>query len=172
MLRIGLISDTHNRLDPLLAEVFGDVSFIIHAGDICEPSILQALEGIAPVHAVRGNNDHHPGLMALPESRVIEVDSLRILVAHDAKDPRMSDWIRDSSPFLIVVGHSHKPSLGKDGGIYRVNPGSAGPKRFSNPRTAGTLVLCGPQAPEVQLWDLAANKPYPLKIQNRLRVQG
>jgi len=163
MIKVGLISDTHNKVDPLLKEVFKGVSFIIHAGDICKPDVLSELEKIAPVYAVRGNNDRDPSLSDLPESRVLEVDSLRILVAHDANDPRMGDWLSEVSPLIMVVGHSHKPGLTKEGAVYKVNPGSAGPRRFSFPRTASTLVLRGTQAPEVQLWDLAEDKPYPLK---------
>ena len=165
MIKVGLISDTHNQVDPLLREVFEGVSFIIHAGDICKKEVLEELEQIAPVYAVRGNNDHDDALLALPEFRVVDIDRIRILVAHDAKDPRMQGWIRDVSPFIIVVGHSHKPGVTKEQGVYVVNPGSAGPRRFSFPRTAGTLALIGKkQAPEIQLWDLAQNAPYPLQL--------
>jgi putative phosphoesterase len=160
MIKIGLISDTHNRVDPLLPRLFKHVSFIIHAGDICKPSVLRDLEAIAPVYAVRGNNDHDLALMDLPEFRIVEVNGIRILVTHDAKDPRMPEWFAETSPFLVVVGHTHRPGLSRDGAVYRVNPGSAGPRRFKLPRTAGILLLDGKQSPEIQFWDLAEDQPF------------
>ena len=160
MIKIGLVSDTHNKVDPLLSRLFQGVSFIIHAGDICKPSVLRELEAIAPVYAVRGNNDRDPALMQLPEFRIVDVNGIRILVAHDASDSRMAEWLLETSPFMVVVGHAHRPSLSKTGTVFKVNPGSAGPQRFKLPRTAGTLILDGKQSPEIQFWDLAEDQPY------------
>jgi uncharacterized protein len=166
-MRVGLVSDLHGRFDPLLPKVLRGVDRIVLAGDTVDETLLQRLREIAPLHAVRGNNDHSPGLLALPERLELEVAGVRILVAHDRKDRRLPAAIARSRPDVLVVGHSHQPLLTREGDLLVVNPGSAGPRRFRLPRTAGTMTLAHGRAPRVSLWDLDRDAPYPFRLSRR-----
>lgn len=138
--RIGLISDTHGLLRPEALAALRGCDHIVHAGDIGDPAILAALEAIAPVTAVRGNNDRGGWARSLPEVAGLRAGAARILVAHDA-----SPW-RDRPPpdvDVLVTGHSHQPRVARDAGLLRVNPGSAGPRRFSLPVSVGFLEVSG-----------------------------
>jgi putative phosphoesterase len=160
--RLGLVADLHARFDPLLPKVFAGVERILVAGDIVDESLLPRLAAIAPLEAVRGNNDTSPGLLRLPEFLLVERTGLRILVAHDRRDPRLPRELSRHAPHLLVVGHSHRPHLSREDALLVVNPGSAGPKRFSLPRTAGTVELSRGREPRVKLWDLERDGPYRL----------
>ena len=161
-MRAGLVSDLHGRFDPLLPKVLRGVECILLAGDTVDEALLGRLREIAPLHAVRGNNDHSPGLLALPEFLELDVAGVRILVAHDRKDRRLPAAIARSRPDVLVVGHSHQPLLAREGGMLIVNPGSAGPRRFRLPRTAGTMTLVRGRPPRIALWDLDRDAPYRL----------
>jgi putative phosphoesterase len=137
------------------------------AGDTVDEALLGRLQEIAPVHAVRGNNDHSPGLLALPELLDLELGGVKILVAHDRKDRRLPAAIARSRPEVLVVGHSHQPLLVQEGELLVVNPGSAGPRRFRLPRTAGTITIQKGRAPRVSLWDLDGDGPYSLDFSRR-----
>ena len=136
---IGIISDTHGLLreEALLALKGSDL--IIHAGDVGNPEIIQALKSLAPVFAVRGNVDTQPWAQALPETEVIEAGSATIYVLHDAHaldlDPAAAGF------HIVVSGHSHKPARTEHGGVLFLNPGSAGPRRFDLPVTIARLYL-------------------------------
>jgi uncharacterized protein len=112
---------------------------IIHCGDIGDAAVLEALRRLAPVRAVRGNNDKGAWAASLPDSDMVEAGSHKIYVLHDlaelACDPGTSDFT------AIISGHSHKPSVQRRGKVLFVNPGSAGPRRFSLPVTIATLAL-------------------------------
>lgn len=157
--RLGLVADLHGRFDPLLPAVLAGVERILVAGDTVDESLLARLEQIAPVLAVRGNNDHSPGLGRLPEFLVFEAAGHRLLVAHDARDRRLLRELRLARPDILVVGHSHVPLSRREGGLWTINPGSAGPRRFRLPRTAGTLSLAA--RPRLRLWDLERDAPFP-----------
>jgi putative phosphoesterase len=134
---VGLISDTHGLLRPEALDALAGSDHIIHAGDIGDPAILAALAAIAPLTAVRGNNDTGPWARKLPETRTVNIGGVRIHVIHDLAQLRAPPrGVR-----VVVSGHSHVPRiLGKDGVLY-VNPGSAGPRRFRLPVTAGKLLI-------------------------------
>ena len=155
------MADLHGRFDPLLPKVLAGVSRILVAGDVVDEALLARLAVIAPLEAVRGNNDTSPALLRLPEFLLVEAASLRLLVAHDRRDRRLPHELRRHEPDVLVVGHSHRPLVEREGSLLVVNPGSCGPKRFSLPRTAGTLTLTRGRAPKVELWDLEADRPYP-----------
>jgi putative phosphoesterase len=129
-----------------------------------DETLLDRLHAIAPLHAVRGNNDHSPGLLALPEFLDLELSGVKVLVAHDRKDRRLPAAIGRSHPHVLVVGHSHQPLLVREGDLLIVNPGSAGPRRFRLPRTAGTMTLAQGRAPRVALWDLDRDVRYALPL--------
>lgn len=136
---VGLISDTHGLLRAEALEALRGSHYIVHAGDIGDPAILEALSRLAPVTAVRGNNDTGPWARKLPESATLEAGRIPIYVLHDLKalglDPAAEGYA------AVVAGHSHKPARVRRGGVLYVNPGSAGPRRFTLPVSVGRLVI-------------------------------
>ena len=120
------------------------VDRIIHAGDIGDPAILAALKRIAPVAAVRGNNDRDPWAKSIPERRVLRIAGVRILLLHDVKELRGEPAPRGTQ--VVVAGHSHMPVMREEGGVLYVNPGSAGPRRFSLPVSIGFLDIAAGEA--------------------------
>jgi uncharacterized protein len=161
-MRIGLVSDLHGRFDPRLPKVLEGVERILLAGDIVEPGLMDRLRRIAPVDAVRGNNDQSPVFAALPEFLRLELAGIQVMLAHDRRDRRLPAEMARQAPDVLVVGHSHKPLVEQEGALLVVNPGSAGPKRFSLPRTAGTMQLVRGRAPRVSFWDLENDCAYRL----------
>jgi hypothetical protein len=161
-MRLGLVADLHGHFDPLLPRVLAGVDRILVAGDIGSDAVLGHLRGLAQVEAVRGNVDETPDLLGLPEFRVVAAHDRRILLAHNLHDRRLPVVLAQEKPDILLVGHSHRPLVSHRGDLLLVNPGSAGPKRFSLPRTAGVLRLDRGRPPEVTLWDLERDAPFPL----------
>ncbi|MCC8405409.1 metallophosphatase family protein [Paraburkholderia sp. MMS20-SJTN17] len=141
--RIGLISDTHNLVRPEAMRYLDGCDAIIHAGDICNTDVLDKLAKIAPLTAVRGNNDSGEWAASLPTHARLTVQQVTILVVHDIADLDCAP--RDEGVRVVVSGHSHKPSIAERDGVLYVNPGSAGPRRFKLPVCAGTLMVEGEQ---------------------------
>jgi len=146
--RLGLVADTHGLADPRLAELFAGCALVLHAGDVTGPAVLEALSAIAPVRAVRGNNDLGPFGESLPLVAHEELEGLSALVLHELWAPgRLSPAARTAfqrrRPDLVVFGHSHRPSVELVEGVLYVNPGSAGPRRFHLPRSAAVLEVEG-----------------------------
>ena len=139
MLRIGLISDTHNLLRPEVLDFLRGSDHILHGGDICGDAVLRALAELAPVTAVRGNNDRGAWAGALRERDVVELGGAKILVVHDIADLKRAPDA--SGAGTVVFGHSHKPLTEQRAGVLYVNPGSAGPRRFKLPIAAGELLV-------------------------------
>lgn len=144
MTRIGLISDTHNLVRPEALLHLQGCDAIIHAGDICEPAVLDALRQIAPVTAVRGNNDMGEWARAIPTHATLTVQQVKILVVHDQADLDVDP--RREGIKVVVTGHSHKPLIDERDGVLYANPGSAGPRRFKLPVSAGLLEVDGARA--------------------------
>lgn len=135
MIRIGLISDTHNLVRPEALDALRDCAHIIHAGDICRREVLDALASLAPLTVVRGNNDIGEEVASLHEHARIELGGATIHVVHDIADvPAQLDGVD-----VVVTGHSHKPVVAWRDGVLFVNPGSAGPRRFKLPITVALL---------------------------------
>jgi putative phosphoesterase len=136
---IGVISDTHGLLRPQAIQALEGVELIIHAGDIGDPKILRALEQIAPVHAVKGNTDRGDWARDLPTTQVVEVGVSLIYVLHELfcldLDPAAAE-IK-----AVIFGHSHRPHLEHKNGVLFLNPGSAGPRRFTLPVTLARLLV-------------------------------
>ncbi|MGK6308761.1 metallophosphoesterase family protein [Variovorax sp. DT-64] len=139
MYRIGLISDTHGLLRPEALAFLRGCEHIVHGGDIGDPRILEQLAALAPVTAVRGNNDRDGWADSVPDTARVELQGLRLYVIHDlaelAIDPA-AEGVR-----VVVSGHSHRPKAEERGGVWYVNPGSAGPPRFRLPISAAELKL-------------------------------
>jgi uncharacterized protein len=136
---IGIISDTHGLLRPEAMEALNGVDRIIHAGDIGKVEILEKLSEIAPVTAVRGNNDRDPWAAGLPESQRIPIAGQTIFLIHDIKEIGMD--LKEAGIHIVIAGHSHRPLIETRDGILFVNPGSAGPRRFSLPISLALLEI-------------------------------
>ncbi len=161
-MRVGLVSDTHGLFDPKLERLFAGCDLILHAGDVTRPGVLESLRAIAPVEAVRGNNDFGP-LGELPETLRVQLGDLRALVVHELGrpgSPIMRRALARGHCEIVLHGHSHAPRMGLHDGVLYVNPGSAGPRRFRLPRTAGILTVSRRRV-KVALFDLAAQPPAP-----------
>jgi putative phosphoesterase len=135
---IGLISDTHGLLRPEARVALSGVDRIIHAGDICNAQVLEQLAQIAPVIAVRGNNDKGGWADSLHVAETLEAGGVRIHILHDLHDLREPEA---AGIQVVVSGHSHKPSIKMERGILFVNPGSAGPRRFKLPISLAFLEI-------------------------------
>jgi putative phosphoesterase len=175
-MRIGLVSDTHGLLDEKLLALFEGCDRILHAGDVVRADILDALRRVAPVVAVRGNNDHGPGLHGLPERALVPLGALTALLIHDLGStaghrrrggahpalplPPARPVLARQDPELVVHGHSHRPEARWEAGTLLVNPGSAGPRRFSLPRTAAVLSV-RERAVQLAFFDLAGDALRP-----------
>ncbi len=140
--RVGVISDTHGKLDPLVLDFFAGVNHIIHAGDVGDEEILWQLEDIAPVIAVRGNID--ADTLCLPNERIAVICARTFYVRHqfavaEKLTAAQKNLIEERMPEVIVFGHSHKFYIGSWRGTLLFNPGGAGAKRFDLPRSIGLL---------------------------------
>ncbi len=129
--RVGVISDTHGLLRPEALAAMQGSDVIIHAGDVGKPEILEALEAIAPVYTVRGNVDHNPWTDRLPRSVAVEIGEATIFVVHNIDDLNIDPAAAGFG--MVVYGHSHNPAIEEEDGVIYLNPGSAGPRRFSLP---------------------------------------
>jgi len=140
---IGVISDTHSLLRPEAVAALRGSDYIIHAGDVGDPTILDTLAKIAPITAVRGNVDHGVWAQKLPTTNVLEIGDVSVYVLHSLQE---LDLKPETAKFSAVVfGHSHVPEQKKKNGVLYFNPGSAGPRRFRLPITVGRLLLMNGQ---------------------------
>lgn len=139
MLRIGLISDTHGLLRPEALALLRGSDHIVHAGDIGNQDILQKLSAIAPVAAVRGNNDKDAWARTIPETQLLKFGKTFVYVLHDLAELDIDP--KAAGVDVVVSGHSHRPIVEKRDGVLFVNPGSAGPRRFRLPIAVGELVI-------------------------------
>ena len=136
--KIGVISDTHRLLRPEALAALTGVERIIHGGDVGGEDILEALGAIAPVTVVRGNTDYQSWAARLPASELIEVAGRSIYVVHDIEDLGVDPVAAGVD--VVIFGHSHQPVLEqRGGGVWYLNPGSAGPRRFGLPVTVARL---------------------------------
>ena len=137
--RLGLISDTHGLLRPEALAALRGSELILHAGDIGNPAILEKLSEIAPVVAVCGNNDAGPWASKLPETVIVEAGEISIYILHDLSlldlEPAVAGF------HIVLSGHTHRPESFERKRVFYINPGSAGPRRFSLPVTVARLDL-------------------------------
>ena len=139
MVRVGLISDTHGLLRPQALTALRGSDVIVHGGDIGDAQILAQLATVAPVTAVRGNNDRGGWADAVPETALLEAGGLRIHVLHDLHELAIDP--AESRIRVVVSGHSHQPRVEERQGVVYVNPGSAGPRRFKLPIAVARLYV-------------------------------
>src|SRR5262250_1472442 len=136
---VGVISDTHGLVRPEALAALRGCDLIIHAGDIGSPAVVDALAALAPLTAIRGNNDRDAWARELPDTAEVEVDGAWLYVLHDVHeldlDPRAAGFA------AVIAGHSHKPVIAERQGTLFVNPGSAGPRRFTLPVAVARLYV-------------------------------
>ena len=140
-MRVGLISDTHGLLRPQAVERLRGASHIIHAGDIGAAEILAGLRALAPLTAVRGNNDRAGWARTVRVTETAQFGQVRVYVVHDLAELEIdpaADGFR-----VVVSGHSHRPRIEERAGVLYVNPGSAGPRRFRLPVAVARLEING-----------------------------
>jgi len=136
---VGVISDTHGLLRPEAVAALRGSDLIIHAGDVGKPEVIEALRAIAPTFVVRGNIDKAHWAQALPMTELVAVGESQFFVLHDIAD---LDLDPATAGFAAVVyGHSHQPSTETREGVLFLNPGSAGPRRFTLPVTVARVVV-------------------------------
>jgi putative phosphoesterase len=138
-MKIGIISDTHGLLRPEAVEALAGVDHIIHAGDIGRPEVIEGLRSIAPTTAVRGNVDKGEWAAAYPHTEFVSLGGRSFYVLHNRDELDLDPAAAGID--VVVSGHSHQPKIETVGGVLYLNPGSAGPRRFSLPIALATLEL-------------------------------
>ena len=138
---VGVIADTHGLVRPEALAALRGVDRILHAGDIGGPEVLRALEAVAPVTAVRGNNDRGAWAETIAETEAVEVAGAWLYVLHDVKE--LTRTPPPEKVDVVISGHSHKPSFDWRDGVLFLNPGSAGPRRFKLPIAVARLIVRG-----------------------------
>ena len=141
MFRIGLLSDTHGLLRPEAKAFLKGSDYIIHGGDIGDPKIMEELALIAPVTAVRGNNDKGIWAGMLPVNDCLKVGEVFIYVLHNLAELEIEPVAKGVQ--IVVTGHSHKPLVYDHEGVLYINPGSAGPRQFKLPITVAEVIVSG-----------------------------
>jgi len=149
--RVGVVSDTHGRLPQTVLNKFNGVDLIIHAGDIGDPEILDALANIAPTIAVRGNMDMGKWMHRLPQKEVIKIGKTVIYVLHDLY--RLESNPGSAGYRVVINGHTHRPLAEEKHGVLYLNPGSAVLPKFGHPATVAILQI-NQDSIEVQLIEL------------------
>jgi putative phosphoesterase len=139
-MRVGVISDTHGLLRPAAVEALANSELILHAGDIGKPEVLVELETIAPVIAVRGNNDQGEWAEAIAECKTFKIENISVHLLHIGRELNL---LETGNVQVVISGHSHKPSIVERNGILFLNPGSAGPRRFKLPISVAHLQVEG-----------------------------
>jgi putative phosphoesterase len=134
---VGVVSDTHGLVRPEALAALSGSERIIHAGDIGTAEVLAALAAVAPVTAVRGNNDHFAGASEIAEREVVEIGGCRMYVLHDLHEIDLDPGAAGFA--AVIAGHSHRPAIEERDGVLFVNPGSAGPRRFRLPVAVARL---------------------------------
>lgn len=154
-MKIGVLSDTHGLLRPEVAPALARVDRILHLGDVGKASILNELEKIAPVTAIRGNVDTQGPCSELPETDVVLIAGRYVYMLHDLKtlhlDPAAGKFA------AVLYGHTHVPNFHKKKGVLYFNPGSCGPRRFQLPVTVGLLTVDEDGELEAQIVPLSAS---------------
>jgi putative phosphoesterase len=140
-LRVGLVADTHGLLRPVARAFLAGCDYIVHGGDVGAAEILDDLAAMAPLIAVRGNNDTQPWAARLPATELVRVGGVFIYVIHDLAELDID--LEAAGVQVVVSGHSHRPKVEERGGVLYVNPGSCGPRRFTLPVSAGEIIVSG-----------------------------
>ena len=152
MTSIGLISDSHGLLRPQAIQALQGVDLIVHAGDIGSLDVIAGLSAIAPVRVVRGNIDKATWAHQFPADDVVKIAGKYLYVLHNRHEITLDPAAAGFD--VVISGHSHQPSIDRVGGVLFVNPGSAGPRRFTLPIAIAKLYIR--QTIEAELQELSA----------------
>ena len=136
---VGVSSDTHGLVRPEAMAALKGVELLIHGGDIGNVEVLHSLSSIAPVFAIRGNNDRDHWAKKLPNILNLQINGARLYVIHNVNE--LEIYPSAAGIRAVISGHSHQAGIVKYGDVLFVNPGSAGPRRFKLPVTVGKLRL-------------------------------
>jgi putative phosphoesterase len=153
---IGVLSDTHSLLRPEVLDALKGVEHILHAGDVGEISILEALRSVAPTTAIRGNVDKRGAVAELPATEALELAGHAIYLVHALGDLDIEP--AEAGFSVVIYGHSHQPSIAFENGVLLLNPGSCGPRRFKLPITLAYLHLEPGQPARAELFDLESGR--------------
>ncbi len=151
-MRLGVVSDTHGKLPDSAGDVLAGVDRIIHAGDIGGQRILDTLETIAPVTAVRGNMDTGELEWRLLDTAVVRVDGVRVMVSHKV-DPVVAAGVPEGVG-IVVSGHTHRPAIERVGDVLFVNPGSAGGHNRDGRGPTAAIIDLASDPPSARIVDL------------------
>ena len=152
---VGVISDTHGLLRREAVEALAGVDHILHAGDVGDPDILDRLRGVAPVTAIRGNVDVSGICAELPPTEAVELGGRLFYMVHSVHDLDINPSVAGVS--VVVSGHSHRPEISEHDGVMYLNPGSAGPRRFSLPVSLAKVIIDRAQV-RAQIVELCVEK--------------
>jgi uncharacterized protein len=164
---VGVISDTHGLLRPEAVDALAGVDVIVHAGDVGSHAVLVGLRRIAPVLAVRGNNDREAWAAALPEIVVTDVGAARVCVVHDLTGLDLDPGRQRID--VVISGHSHRPCVERRGRVLLLNPGSAGPRRFRLPVSVARLFV-GPRAMRAHIVEIGVGREWAARPRNAGRA--
>lgn len=162
MIKIGLISDTHNYLDPQIKDYFADRDEIWHAGDFGELNIVQELEKMAPVTGVYGNIDGHDIRSKYPLHQRFEKCGVDVWMTHIGGIPGrycipIREEIENNPPDLFICGHSHILKIARDHSLNKMiymNPGAAGKQGFQVYRTVVRFSINNGKLQDVEVINL------------------
>jgi uncharacterized protein len=152
-LRVGVIADTHGLLRPEARAFLVGCDYIVHGGDVGAPEILEVLAAMAPLIAVRGNNDRQPWAAHLPPTEMVRMGNVFLYVIHDLAEIDIDP--EAAGVRVVVSGHSHRPRVEERGRVLYLNPGSCGPRRFALPVSVGEIIVSAGGA-RARLVDLCA----------------
>ncbi len=158
---VGVIADTHGLLRPEALDALSGSDHVVHAGDIGAAEIVERLSAIAPLTAIRGNNDTAPWARRLRATETIELAGVRIHVVHALAELDMDPHARRIA--VVISGHSHKPAIERRADVLYLNPGSAGPRRFTLPVCVGRLEIAR-GAIEARIVELAVAPPRKRRV--------
>ena len=153
---VGIISDTHGLLRHEALVAFRDCHLIVHAGDIGTADVLDGLRTIAPVIAIRGNNDKGAWASTLSDTEVVETNGVSMYVLHNVNDLDLDPAVAGFQ--AVISGHSHRPRIEERKGVLFVNPGSAGPRRFQFPVAVARLRVFRTKEIEAEVVELMSQR--------------
>lgn len=156
--RVGVLSDTHGLLRPEALAALAGSQLLVHAGDIGAVEVLATLRAVAPLVAIRGNNDTAEWAAGLPATATAQWGAVRLFVVHNRADLQFDP--RAAGIHVVVTGHSHRPAIERHDGVLYVNPGSCGPRRFSLPVTVARLTARGNRV-EAEIVDVMTGEIHP-----------
>ena len=136
---VGILSDTHGLIRPEVEQLLANCDRILHAGDVGDPLVLDRLQQIAPLVAVRGNMDYGSWSSSLPVTEMLEIGGLFFYLLHDLYQLDLEPAA--AGIHVVVSGHTHRAAIHREDGVIYLNPGSAGHRRLNYPLSIARVVI-------------------------------